>query len=470
MCTLFTGSNVAYSDSRSDNNRDQNRGTAHKHIEMPRQECEVEQTLRHPRTIAITGGKGGVGKTTLALNMALALASQGRRVLLMDADTDLANVSIFVGAYPSRTLADVVEGHCELADIILETHFGLHIVPGASGVQACMELSSEHSRGVLQALHKLEHRYDYVLIDTASGLQSVALHMIAATEMACVVVSPDPASLTDAFSLLKVLKRRGYRRVPSVVVNMAQGASQARSVFQRLNNASQRHLQWSLHYLGGLWRDETLRQSVLNQRPVTLLPTSDPSCRQFHSLAEMLTVQLGLLPVRKYGIAAYWHQATRRKQSAIQAESADTREPVSVRDRCMALVDQFDDILGHSEADSVLRYEAFARLFALLGRSPGPDVVEILQTGLAAVGWEQWSPAERASLAQHLQHFCGELGVKETVTKPEAPPQVSAREPLYDRIVFGEQEQLVRALREKPADVSLDDLLRSLAGRGKSGH
>jgi hypothetical protein len=118
----------------------------------------------------------------------------------------------------------------------------------------------------------------------------------------------------------------------------------------------------------------------------------------------------------------------------------------------------------------VLRYEAFARLFALLGRSPGPDVVEILQTGLAAVGWEQWSPAERASLAQHLQHFCGELGVKETVTKPEAPPQVSAREPLYDRIVFGEQEQLVRALREKPADVSLDNLLRSLAGRGKSGH
>ncbi|MEC7815134.1 MAG: AAA family ATPase [Pseudomonadota bacterium] len=425
--------------------------------------------MRHPRTIAITGGKGGVGKTTVALNMALALASQGKRVLLMDADTDLANVSIFVGAYPSRTLADVIEARCELADIILETHFGLHIVPGASGVQACMELSSERSRRVLQGLHALEHRYDYVLIDTASGLQSVALHMIAATEMACVVVSPDPASLTDAFSLLKVLKRRGYRRVPSVVVNMAQGASQARSVFQRLNGASQRHLNWSLHYLGGLWRDETLRQSVINQRPVTLLPASDPSCRQFHSLVEMLTVQLGLLPARKHGIAAYWHKAIRQQPPAPETRPSETTEPVSPRDRCLAAVTELEAALAQTDGDAVLRYEAFARLFALLGRNPGADVVEILQTGLASMGWEHWSRDERATLAQHLRHFVGELLAAEASERPVPIKPVPTDEPLYDRIVFGEQEQLVRALREKPADVSLDELLRSLAGKGRSG-
>lgn len=425
--------------------------------------------MRHPRTIAITGGKGGVGKTTVALNMALALASQGKRVLLMDADTDLANVSIFVGAYPSRTLADVVEGRCELADIILETHFGLHIVPGASGVQACMELSSERSRPLLQGLHTLEHRYDYVLIDTASGLQSVALHMIAATEMACVVVSPDPASLTDAFSLLKVLKRRGYRRVPSVVVNMAQGASQARSVFQRLNGASQRHLNWSLHYLGGLWRDETLRQSVINQRPVTLLPASDPSCRQFHSLVEMLSVQLGLLPPRKHGIAAYWHRAARQQPPTREKKPAANPEPASSRERCMAAMDELESALAQTEGDDVLRYEAFSRLFALLGRNPGADVVEILQTGLASVDWEKWTRAERATLAQHLRHFAGELAATEPAESLVAMRPVPPNEPLYDRIVFGEQEQLVRALREKPADVSLDELLRSLAGKGRSG-
>jgi hypothetical protein len=117
----------------------------------------------------------------------------------------------------------------------------------------------------------------------------------------------------------------------------------------------------------------------------------------------------------------------------------------------------------------VLRYDAFARLFALLGRNPGADVVEILQTGLASVGWEHWSRDERATLAQHLRHFAGELVAAEASERPVPIKPVPTDEPLYDRIVFGEQEQLVRALREKPADVSLDELLRSLAGKGRSG-
>ncbi len=251
-------------------------------MEVPPKQTQSQnpaQKSRQTRTIAITGGKGGVGKTTVALNLAIALSEQGQKVLLLDGDTDLANVSIMVGAYPQRTLADVVAGgRCAMQDIIMTTYGGLDLIPpGASGVQSCMEMSEQGGLAVLRALHELENRYDTVIIDTASGLQSVGLHMIAAAELACLVVTPDPASLTDAFSLMKVLKRRGYRRTPAVIVNMAQGgASQARSVFQRFNGACQRHLQWSLHYLGGLWRDETLRQSVLDQMPVTVLPASDP--------------------------------------------------------------------------------------------------------------------------------------------------------------------------------------------------
>lgn len=284
------------------------------------------QKSRQTRTIAITGGKGGVGKTTVALNLAIALSKQGQKVLLLDADTDLANVGIMVGAYPQRTLADVVAGRCAMQDVIIPTYGGLDFVPGASGVQACMELSEQGSLAVLRALHRLENRYDTVIIDTASGLQPVGLHMIAAAELACVVVTPDPASLTDAFSLMKVLKRRGYRRTPAVIVNMAQGASQARSVFQRFNGACQRHLQWTLHYLGALWRDETLRQSVLDQMPVTMLPTSDPSCRQFHSLAEMMNLHVRGLPPRKAGIAAYWYSAVKRGSGADADKGQKKRE------------------------------------------------------------------------------------------------------------------------------------------------
>lgn len=182
---------------------------------------------------------------------------------------------------------------------------------------------------MLGALARLERRYDYILIDTAAGLQATTLHMIAAAELACVVVTPDPASLTDAFSLIKVLRRRGYRRRPSILVNMAQGASQARSVFQRLDAAARRHLGDSLHYLGAIWRDETLRQSVLTQRPVALLPASDPSCRQFHTLVDMLEVRLSQLPPRKAGIAAYWYSAARRQaRSPVSAPVAPAESAV----------------------------------------------------------------------------------------------------------------------------------------------
>ncbi|WP_417498549.1 MinD/ParA family ATP-binding protein [Marinobacter koreensis] len=175
------------------------------------------------RTIVITGGKGGVGKTSVALNLALTLARQGKRVLLLDGDTDLANVSIMIGLYPRQTLANVITGECRLEDTLLEADHGLHIVPGASGVQECLDMTPQDSMRLLRGLGQLEKRYDYVITDTPAGLQAASLHMIAAAELACVVVTPDPASLTDAFSLIKVLKRRGYRRRPSILVNMAQG-------------------------------------------------------------------------------------------------------------------------------------------------------------------------------------------------------------------------------------------------------
>ncbi len=434
-------------------------------MEVPKQTQSQSpvQKSRQTRTIAITGGKGGVGKTTVALNLAIALSEQGQKVLLLDGDTDLANVSIMVGAYPQRTLADVVAGRCAMQDIMMTTYGGLDLIPGASGVQDCMDLSEQGGLAVLQALHKLENRYDTVIIDTASGLQAVGLHMIAAAELACLVITPDPASLTDAFSLMKVLKRRGYRRTPAVIVNMAQGASQARSVFQRFNGACQRHLQWSLHYLGALWRDETLRQSVLDQTPVTVLPASDPSCRQFHSLAEMLNVHTGGLPHRKAGIAAYWYRVNKRTSTAA-AENGDKK---TARQHCLDLIVQFEQAMALRPDDAMLRYEAFTRLFALLGSNPDSDTVEIVQTSLAAMNLEHLPAPDRASMALHLRHLADELAPLPAGKAISASSNRSLDGPFYDRVSFGEQEQLVHALREKPSSVSLDDLLKALVDRGE---
>ncbi|WP_029653148.1 MinD/ParA family ATP-binding protein [Marinobacter daepoensis] len=436
-------------------------------VPKPVQPQNALQKSRQTRTLAITGGKGGVGKTTVALNLAIALSEQGWKVLLLDADTDLANVSIMVGAYPRQTLADVVAGRCAMQDVIITTHGGLDVIPGASGVQACMDLTEQGSLKVLRSLHDLESRYDFVLVDTASGLQAITLHMIAASELACLVVTPDPSSLTDAFSLLKVLKRRGYRRTPAVIVNMAQGASQARSVYQRFNAACQRHLQLSLHYLGALWRDETLRQSVLDQVPVTALPESDPSCHQFHSLAEMLNVHVGGSPPQKASIAAYWHRASRRSSASAAGEPSGSGPVKSTGQQCHELITKLEQVITSARGDAMLCYEAFGRLFALLGSTPDADTVEIVQTGLAAMNWDGLEDHDRAKLARHLRHLADELSP--IPLEPVAPPLdlKPLKEPMYDRISFGEQDQLVRALREKPADVRLEDLLTALAGKGR---
>lgn len=433
------------------------------------------RTSRHipkqPRTLAITGGKGGVGKTSVALNLSLTLAREGYRVLLLDGDTDLANVSIMLGRYPERTLANVMAGECSLRDVIMEAEWGLHIIPGASGVEQCVDMAADESLRVLKALSRLEKNYDYVITDTASGLQKTGMHMIAAAELACVVVTPDPASLTDAFSLIKLLIRRGYRRTPSVLVNMAQGASQARSVFQRLDAAAVRHLGLQLHYLGAIWRDETLRQSVMNQRPVALLPASDPSSRQFRTLADMLNVRLRQLPSRKAGIAAYWHRVSSGPADVAPASGGGhVKTPKDPAQECKRLTTELGEILAGSKSKPLLRYEAFQGLFALLGRTMDADTIEIIQTGLASLNWEKLEKEQREHMATHLRHLAAEV---DPVAAPRTSGPIASkpeREPYYDRISFGEQSRLIRALKEQPSNISLDQLLRSLADTDKNGY
>lgn len=395
--------------------------------------------------------------------------------MLLDGDTDLANVSIMLGRYPEKTLAQVVEGRCELADVIMSAPLGLDIVPGASGVQACLDLDGDRSLSLLKALAKLERRYDYVLIDTAAGLQSVGLHMIAAAAMACVVITPDPTSLTDAFSLLKVLQRRGYRRVPSVVVNMARGASQAQSVYQRFSAAVQRHLAMSLHYLGAVWRDETIEHSIQSQRPVALMPESDPSCRQFQTLADMLAVRFDQLPPRKAGIAAYWHRVSTRSRGAPSTTAPANSPAADPRQRCQQLIQEMEQLFSANAGSAMLRYEAFNAFFALLGSTMDDDTIEIVQTGLASLRWESLAPAQRKHFASHLRQLADQLAADPSTTRAarylsgQQSGRSNENEPRYDSVSFGDQSRLIRALREQPTDISLDQLLRSLSSeRGGS--
>lgn len=428
-----------------------------------------KHNLHQPHTVAIAGGGRGVGTTSLVLNLGFTLARQGKRVLLLDGDTGgLSSLSAMLGLEPDKDFGGVLERQYRLDETLLTADYGLNILPGVAALRRCLEEDPGNVLGALGALATLERRYDYVLVDAGSNMDLPGLHMVASAAQACLVVTPDPESLKQGLSLIRRLRKKGYRRIPGVVVNMAAGASQAQSVFQRLNAVVGRHMEDSLHYVGAVWRDETLRQSVVTRVPVASLPVSDPSCRQFHTLADMLDLRLCRLPPGKTGVAGYWQSKILRRHRVGNRGPGETVEyPRSEEERLSAAMDELDVVLG-SHLDAMLRYEAFNRFFALLGRNLDADAIEFIQTGLAAIPWEQMPAGDRRHMATHLRHLADQImptvsDHHETAVVPSQSP-----EPLFGRISPGEQERLVQALREQPTDISLDRLLRALASHSKA--
>lgn len=255
--------------------------------------------------IAIASGKGGVGKSSLSVNIGLALARRGRRVCILDADTGLANVNILLGLAPRYGLEHVLLSDRNLDDVLLTTSHGLCLVPGASGVPACARLDDAQQRRLAQALSAIEARFDYLLVDTAAGIAPDTLDFIRASSHTLLVITPEPTSLTDAFSLVKLLKGRGHSGRFHVVVNLCAGARQAREVYYRFAGAVDKYIGVTVSYLGCLPRDESLRAAVAMQSPVALLSGQDPSSRRFFQLAESLEKVVARTPVDRR-FSAYW--------------------------------------------------------------------------------------------------------------------------------------------------------------------
>lgn len=275
---------------------------------------KTKSSPRIPRVLAITGGKGGVGKTSVSVNLAIALARTGSKVCLFDADTGLANINVMLGLHPAYTLEHLFTGEKSIHDILLEGPAGIDIIPGASGFAQCVELGVKEQRRLVESISELEPKYDYMLVDTAAGISPTVLHFIAASQIAAVVITPEPTSLTDAFSLLKVLRRRGYRRKVEVIVNMASNARQADKVYRRFEAAVKKYLGLQTEQLGALWMDESMRTAVSLQRPVTLFSKEDPSAKGFYRLAEKLDNLFAGPKVPKLAFSSYWKKLVERSQ------------------------------------------------------------------------------------------------------------------------------------------------------------
>lgn len=237
------------------------------------------------RVIAVASGKGGVGKTSVSVNLAAAMVAAGQRTLLLDTDLGLANVDVMLGLAPRHTLADVFADRCELRDTVIQAPNGLMVVPAASGKRHMTELTPAQHVGLVHAFSQLDLDLDVMVVDNAAGIADGVLTFCQAAQDVIVVVCDEPASVTDAYALIKVLSRdRGVNRV-QVLANQVQDQREGRQLFDKLERVSSRFLDVTLNYLGAIPRDEWLRRAVQRQEPVVDAFPSAPSSVAFRDIA-----------------------------------------------------------------------------------------------------------------------------------------------------------------------------------------
>jgi flagellar biosynthesis protein FlhG len=251
-------------------------------------QAEGLRRLREPRctkVIAVTGGKGGVGKTSTAVNLGAAFAQAGRSTMLLDADFGLANVDVLLGMKARVTLEHVVTGQCALEDVILTAASGLRVVPASSGNFSMATLSRRQHAGLICAFSELVEPLDVLLVDTAAGLSDGVVTFSEAAQRVVVLVCDEPASLTDAYGLIKVLCRRQTSCRFEIVANMVESPSHGRELYEKLARVCERFLNITPAYFGYVPQDEFLRQAIRRQTTVVEAFPHSPSARAFKRLA-----------------------------------------------------------------------------------------------------------------------------------------------------------------------------------------
>lgn len=250
------------------------------------QRMRPSMTKLPPKVIAITSGKGGVGKTHTAVNLGLALARANKRVLLLDADLGLANVNIVLGFEPGATLHDVFTQKAHLDDVIVHYRENLDVIPAASGISEMTRLDESEQQLLLQLIDEHGMDYDYVLVDTAAGIGDNVIYFTVAAETVLLVIDPEPTTLTDAYALAKVLSTQHGVKEFFVLVNSAPVGSDGRSVFAQLASVSDRFLQVKLHFIGAVSEDSSISEAVRQQKPCLELFPSAKASRDYVKLAK----------------------------------------------------------------------------------------------------------------------------------------------------------------------------------------
>lgn len=273
----------------------------------------AKATTNGPRTrvIAVSSGKGGVGKSNSVVNLAVAFAQMGKKVLLLDADLGIGNLDVLLGLAPRYNLGHLLRGEKKIEDVMVEGPSGIKILPASSGVSELTDLSAEQRLSLASHLENMGIEFDIMLIDTGAGISSNVLFFNTAAQEIVVVVTPEPTSITDAYALMKVLLRKHGERSFKLLVNQVRSKKEAVEVYRKISLAAERFLNVSVDFLGAVHYDENLTKAVLRQQAVIEVFPESKSSECYREIAREISdtpANAGL----KGGMQFFWRQILNR--------------------------------------------------------------------------------------------------------------------------------------------------------------
>lgn len=273
-------------------------------------EADMVKGFKRTRVIVVTSGKGGVGKTNLALNISIAMADRGTRVILFDADLGLANVDIILGLAPRYNLHHVIRNEKEIRDILITGPKGLKIIPGGSGVFELANLPETELKRVITELGRLDGESDYMVIDTGAGISNNVLSFVLAADEIIVVTTPEPTAMTDAYGMIKAAASRDALGRINIIVNRVSSETEGILVGQKLKSVAERFLGVQIHILGHVLEDRAVEESVMKQEPFFVGFPSSVATRNVQMIAARLCDNTADLPSRNGGLKGFFKNLT----------------------------------------------------------------------------------------------------------------------------------------------------------------
>jgi len=291
------------------------RGIVEQREEAPLDDSSNQQ--HRARTIAVASGKGGVGKSNIALNMAVAMARLGKSVCVLDACLGLGNIDLLCGLHGYWNLSHVVTGARALKDVVLDGPDGIHVVPGASGLIDLADCPAATQRELLFQMDELERAHDFLIVDTSTGIHRVVRQFATAADQVLLVTTPETTSMADAYATIKALATPDAPPV-DVVVNQAESVSQAKAIVARLQQTSKMFLRTSVSFAGSVARDAAVVRAISQRKPFVVESPNCPAATDMHQLARRVISSGGSLKT----FQSYFERFRTRQRPAVQARAS----------------------------------------------------------------------------------------------------------------------------------------------------